>query len=50
MSDAQRSIVVPLKVMAVPADLFLYLSPHGDIIITTFHVLPVGINEAGPSG
>lgn len=50
MSDAQGSIVVPFKVMAVSADLFLYLPPHGDIIITRFHLLPVGINKAGPSG
>lgn len=50
MSDAQRPIVMPLEVVAVPPDLLLYLVPHGDLIITGFDVLPVGIDKAGPGG
>lgn len=50
MNDAQRPVVMPLEVVAVPPDLLLYLPAHGDFIITGLYVLPVGINKAGPSG
>lgn len=50
MGDAQRTIFVPLEVMAVPSDLLLYLLSHRSLIVFWIHVLPVGINEACPGG
>lgn len=39
---------MPLEVVAVPLDLLLYLPPHRGLIIAGPHVLPVGVDEAGP--
>lgn len=50
VSDTQRPIFMPLKVMAVPLDLILDLSPHSGFIITGSYILAVGINKTGPRG
>lgn len=50
MGDAQRPVVVPLKVVAVPLDLLLYFPPNGGLVVAGPHVLPVGVDEARPGG
>lgn len=50
MSDAQRPIVVPLEVVAVPLYLLLYLPAHCHLIVARLYVLPVGIDKASSRG
>lgn len=50
MGDAQRPVIMPLEVVAVPPDLLLYLPPNRGLVVAGPHVLPVGIDEARPGG
>lgn len=50
MSDAQRPVVVPLEIVAVPLDLPLHLPAHSDPVIARIYILPVGIDKTGSSG
>lgn len=50
VGDAQRPIVVPLEVVAVPLDLLLCLPAHGDLVIARIYVLSVGIDKTCSSG